>query len=612
MSPSEPTELKRKRKGPSSSGAVPREGRLFDRWSLLHRSRLGLAVLLGALVGVRAGWIDGDTPQGALSTKSFADGQEYELVMSDEFEVSGRTFEDGMDKRWTAMHKNDYTNAALHFYSRDAVVTSGGFLNISTVNEDVDVPYWDDHSRSVKHTTKTYASGMVQGWNKFCLSGGIVEVSAALPGTAYVGGLWPAMWLLGNLARATYTSSSDFQWPWSYDKCEREEEGKEKFQYQQEVSACDKYSHYGMEHHKGRGAPEIDILEAMPGKDPYSPWMVGKPYISTSYQVAPGFQGERPLNGKYPKPGLWYEDDMQYGRNTSQNVYFYGSKLKHEPPIKSYLADAISANHALEPTHFEDQHVYRLEWQPGEKGYIKWYVDDEFVFSMTQKTLAPTGAKIPDEPMYLLFNTAVSSMWGFPAPCDESHCGCDCWDVRDSRCACACPVGMDDLFPAHFLIDYVRVYQNPNDSLQKVGCSTDTHPTAKWIAGHPARYRDPQDDHILYSISEGGGSCRSNHDCGRSDCVNGHCSCKEGYTGPKCLSPDGFDDIVYEEDTTLPNLEGPSVPVSLAAILGALAACFAAACSVRASHLQQRLDYSKIDQMTVPPLMHPVAMALGA
>lgn len=32
-----------------------------------------------------------------------------------------RTFGDGHDPRWTAMHKNDYTNQALQFYSRDMV-----------------------------------------------------------------------------------------------------------------------------------------------------------------------------------------------------------------------------------------------------------------------------------------------------------------------------------------------------------------------------------------------------------------------------------------------------------------------------------------------------------
>ncbi len=60
------------------------------------------------------------------------------------------------------------------------------------------------------------------------------------------------------------------------------------------------------------------------------PHIVGKPYGSMSYQVAPGIQGERPLEGHRPNPGLWYEEDLVYGPNASQNVYFYGSKLEHD------------------------------------------------------------------------------------------------------------------------------------------------------------------------------------------------------------------------------------------------------------------------------------------
>lgn len=36
---------------------------------------------------------------------------------------------------------------------------------------------------------------MLQGWNKFCYSGGgYVEVSVSLPGRSDVSGLWPSVW----------------------------------------------------------------------------------------------------------------------------------------------------------------------------------------------------------------------------------------------------------------------------------------------------------------------------------------------------------------------------------------------------------------------------------
>ena len=49
--------------------------------------------------------------------------------------------------------------------------------------------------------------------------------------------------------------------------------------------------------------------------------------------------------------------------------------------------------------------------------YLYRYLDDQFLFGIHADALNITGSKIPDEPMYLLLNTAVSSTWGFPAPC---------------------------------------------------------------------------------------------------------------------------------------------------------------------------------------------------
>ena len=69
-------------------------------------------------------------------------------------------------------------------------------------------------------------------------------------------------------------------WPFSYDVCDP------KKNHQQEINACRNVGHYGMKPGIGRGAPEIDILEAMggeKGKLPNTP--IQRPYFSTSYQV---------------------------------------------------------------------------------------------------------------------------------------------------------------------------------------------------------------------------------------------------------------------------------------------------------------------------------------
>jgi beta-glucanase (GH16 family) len=196
-----------------------------------------------AVVGesATAGWIDPDTTSQAESVTSDLDDRKHTLVFSDEFNTDGRTFHDGSDPRWTAIEKDDYTNYALQYYKANLVRTSGGFLNISTIVKDTTFQFEDVlNQKSTKGTkTKNYQSGMVQGWNKFCFTGGIVELSARfvvislspirwcywlctnvclvrshrrLPGKAYIGGLWPAMWMMGNLARATYVGSSNNIW----------------------------------------------------------------------------------------------------------------------------------------------------------------------------------------------------------------------------------------------------------------------------------------------------------------------------------------------------------------------------------------------------------------
>lgn len=88
------------------------------------------------------------------------------------------------------------------------------------------------------------------------------------------------VWLLGNLARATYVGSSDWMWPFSYDTCDMARVE------QQEINACRKVGHYGMSPGVGRGAPEIDILEAMGGEaGPLPNTPIERPYFSSSLQV---------------------------------------------------------------------------------------------------------------------------------------------------------------------------------------------------------------------------------------------------------------------------------------------------------------------------------------
>lgn len=84
------------------------------------------------------------------------------------------------------------TNAALHFYSHDNAITSKGVLNITTERRENAYKAFNEKTKKFYADTKYIQSAMVQSWNKFCFTGGIVEFSAKLPGDPKTGGLWPA------------------------------------------------------------------------------------------------------------------------------------------------------------------------------------------------------------------------------------------------------------------------------------------------------------------------------------------------------------------------------------------------------------------------------------
>lgn len=86
-------------------------------------------------------------------------------------------------------------------------------------------------------------------------------------------------------------------------------------------------------------------------------------------------------------------------------------------------------------------------------------MDDKFIFSISDGALDKTGGSVPQEPMYLIMNTAVSKTWGFPWT-DGCGGGPACYDCS-WECACWMPVGFcKQLDHSNFLIDHVRVYQN--------------------------------------------------------------------------------------------------------------------------------------------------------
>jgi len=528
----------------------------------------GWSLLVSALLlcSASAGFIDMDTPLEKRTTISIVDGTEYQLVMSDEFNTPNRTFKDGHDGVWTALDKSDDDSSAAgggsqQFYNSSMVTTVNGSLKIGTKVGATKWTRYDHVKKEWKNEKKTFLSGMVQSWEKFCFTGGIVEVEVIFPGDPFIGGLWPAVWMLGNLGRATYESSTNNIWPWSFDKCDRD------LQPAQALSACNKQNHYGMNPYQGRGATEIDIIETCSGDSggplPSTEPPVALPYADFTLQVAPGIPENRPQSGHQPlRENLvaghteflaqtWYEG-LKLEGNTTINPFFYGTymaKTKPGEPVtrtekQAFQADAVGVMHQLTAAHFNRKHTFRVEWQPGRGGRLDWYAQSHKVnetfhmegdgkgkdwvhaFSLKDASLHDLmGSQIPNEPTYLIMNTAISSTWGFPY--DTPDWCQKCYDCDDPKCACAFAPGFCKMLKktdVAMYIDSIRVYQSNNSDAHvgnnhSLGCDPPEYPTKEYIMGHEYRYmRNPPfvyaDKKPLRPIQRGGGACNSDVDCG--------------------------------------------------------------------------------------------------
>jgi hypothetical protein len=248
----------------------------------------------------------------------------------------------------------------------------------------------------------------------------------------------------------------------------------------------------------------------------------------------------------------WYEHLELHG-NTSLNPFFYGTylgKTKPGEPVtrtkaQAFQADAVGVAHQLTPAHFKKLHTFRVEWQPGPGGRIDWYTKDHrinstlsmegdglgqdwvHVYGIKDKSLKDLmGSQIPIEPSYLIFNTAVSSTWGFPLDVPES---CEkCYDCDDPKCSCTFAPGFCKMLretDVAMYIDSVRVYQSRDPSAHvganhTVGCDPIEYPTKEWIKGHSYQYMRNapfsfnDKGHPLKNVQTGGGKCSIDSDCG--------------------------------------------------------------------------------------------------
>jgi len=96
-------------------------------WAMKSPCSLLFCILL-AMRLLEATWVDPDTSEYDRSTTPLyhEDSRQYQLVFSDEFEQDGRSFHDGRDPRWTAIHKNDCEFLAMSSHRFEMPVLNQG------------------------------------------------------------------------------------------------------------------------------------------------------------------------------------------------------------------------------------------------------------------------------------------------------------------------------------------------------------------------------------------------------------------------------------------------------------------------------------------------------
>ncbi|KAG8751924.1 beta-glucan synthesis-associated protein [Serendipita sp. 396] len=427
--------------------------------------------------------IDKDTPESLYTKVSPVDGRTMQLVFSDEFEVEGRTFYPGDDPFWEAVDLHYWGTRDLEWYDPNAITTKDGKLVIEF--------------RKEQNHDLEYVGGHLASWNKFCFTGGLLEVSVQLPGLPTVSGFWPAVWTMGNLGRAGYGASTDGMWPYSYETCDRgtlknqtldglpdvqaEQLGDHAYDYAlsylpgQRLSACTCAGelHPGPINSdgtfRGRSAPEIDVFEAQIDGN------LGAGAVSQSCQFAP-------YNAYYSWDNATNLEFHQ-ATGTQELNGFKGNVWQQAASVVSRTNQRCYEG-AVTPCHS----VYGFQYKPGnadDNGHVTWVNDNKLSWTMhaagfgADPVAQISERVVPKEPMYIIMNLGMSP--GFS-------------DIDFEA--------IDAMLPAHMSIDYVRVYQYPDEI--NYGCDPPNYPTASYINRYIEAYSNPNLTQWSASVEDGG------------------------------------------------------------------------------------------------------------
>ena len=329
-------------------------------------------------------WVDADTPASART--KVINGEELTLVFSDEFEDETRSFGPGQDAKWEVSDVCPSDREDGGCYRPDSFYLKGGKAVFK---------YERNMTYDPNNTARGFRSAMLQGWNKFCFSGGYLEVSVKQPGTQLHSGVRSRARVVGNLRRAGYTRSVQYVWPGTYDHCDSvSRDGQTSWGNSQlgpqPYGACDDYSAaYDFVPHVGRGAPVVDLFELV---IPSSPAERGA-HVRTALRLGPkippntthggGLTGDCARAGDNCTGIYWSSGN---GHSTGLDPWCMEPDPTQDPDVLgSGTYDCIAALSTLYSTHFESLHRFGTYLEPRE--WVSWHLDDVPLFNVTGAAL---------------------------------------------------------------------------------------------------------------------------------------------------------------------------------------------------------------------------------
>ncbi|OWZ18900.1 Beta-glucan synthesis-associated protein [Phytophthora megakarya] len=497
-----------------------------------------------------------------------------------------------------------------------------GVFQIKTMEEEnITYTVWNNYAKPAGFETHYmyYRAGMVQSWNKFCFQGGRMEVVAMLPGTTSSSnpdmgnvngrvkttGFYPT-WPATTNATPSYNrvkGSVRVMAILAMDLILIKEEEHRKLIYWKEETIGANFpgiptKTYAARNHDSwyqglRYAPnslcsvdgslkqDPDTVIANVKKGITSNTCSG---VNTCPASGDGYSDLDLIDGKGTRhwgvndvggcmplingyTGAFLCDPDSSNSKCSSPLGAEEPKSKVMAPFE-YQMDAISANWPVQLAAYTSYLKYQVEWVMGPTGYLRWMLEDIVIFEIPSESVENVPQDdnnsnpkklMLEEPMYVIFNVALSTSWGTSPPNAGSPCRGDGSNAQNNAIC--------DGFPMYLKIDYIRIYQDLSaNSSMSIGCDPSTHPTKQWIEDHIDEYETEDNKWIEV---HGGANCKSDYDCtvGTSHILTGTCNRKGkcacgssgSWGGPRCTTP--------LADTA--NGKGFGPPVVLSSLLGA-------------------------------------------